>query len=189
MIVSCRSSPSGCAATEEERLWWNRVLARNVLSARGNRGCLRRCAGKDRSNGVSSSGTGSRTGVWCSSEGRKGIWSATRTVRGRTVRGAGNITLNHAHKVAKGRKVLINNLIAKLVLAWGTYRFPDFPGMWKERCDTLQFACHKLFSTIPAPRFHLSFGSRSCLQHQLRLPNPAASVIAFGLSSLAFFLS
>jgi hypothetical protein len=42
------------------------------------------------------SGTGSRTDVWRSSKGRKGIWRTTRTVRGRTLRGARNTTVNYA---------------------------------------------------------------------------------------------
>src|ERR1700757_547230 len=70
-----------------ERFRRNRILARNVFSARGHRGCLRRCTGKHRLNGVRTSRTGSRTDVWRSSEGRKGIWRATRIVRGRALRG------------------------------------------------------------------------------------------------------
>src|SRR5215472_8721258 len=75
-----------------ERLRWNRVLARNVFSTRGHRGYLRRCAGKHRLNGVRTGGAGSWTDVWRSSEGRKGIWRATRTVRRRALRQARNIS-------------------------------------------------------------------------------------------------
>src|SRR6516162_626700 len=75
-----------------ERLRRNRVLARNVFSTRWHRGCLRRCAAKHRLNGVCTSGTGSRTDVWRSSEGRKGIWRATGTVRRRALWRARNIS-------------------------------------------------------------------------------------------------
>src|SRR4029077_12749381 len=54
-----------------ESLQRNRILARNVFSTRRHRGCLRRCTGKHRLNGVRTRGSGSRTDVWRRTEGRK----------------------------------------------------------------------------------------------------------------------
>src|SRR6516162_8615433 len=89
-----------------ERLRRNRVLARNVFSTRGHRGCLRRSNGKHWLNGVRTSGTGSRTDVWRSCEGRKGIWRAARTVRGRALRGARNITADYAGSLQSHSTIL-----------------------------------------------------------------------------------
>src|SRR5499427_8847902 len=89
-----------------ERLRRNRVLARNVFSTRGHRGCLRRCTGEHWLNGVRTSGTGSWADVWRSSEGRKGIWRATCSIRGRSLWGARNMTANYEQKkISKGNPV------------------------------------------------------------------------------------
>ncbi len=75
--------------SDPHREWWQNFLKdsggtgfwhETYYRRGGIEGYLRRCAGKDRANGVRSSSTGSRTDVWRSSEGRKGIWRAARAI-------------------------------------------------------------------------------------------------------------
>jgi hypothetical protein len=101
--------------SDPHRQWWQSFLKdsggtgfwhETYFRRGGHRGCLRRCTGKHRPDGVRTSVTSSRTDVWCSSEGRKGIWSATRTVGGRALRGARNIEVNYAqNKISNGKPV------------------------------------------------------------------------------------
>jgi hypothetical protein len=76
-------------------------------------------------NGLRASGTGSRTDVWRIREGRKEIWKATRTVRGRALRGAGNTTANYAQTITGADPILACATSKQQIVTWGCKRFQN----------------------------------------------------------------